>query len=187
MRPYKNISVVNTCCAAILLAGGIGVQYAHAEKADRQKKIFASAESQEGDLNKGTYVLKGNVEVTKGSLLAKANCAIVTELSNKKYYFQFFSALGKPVTFRQKRDGGENLWLEAEAKRIEYNDISQEVRLISNAKIRYLDGKKITEELEGEFFSYDSLNEMFFSTNNESGKTVPNANRVKVTFNGLEN
>lgn len=154
----------------------------HAEKADRQKKTFISAESNLADRKKGTSILTGDVELTKGTLIIKASRAIVTDLGERGYNVQLFSSPGKQASFRQKRDGGENLWIEGEADRIEYSDIKEEVIFISNAKVRYLDGKKVTDEQEGEFLSYDSLNDVFFATNNSSGKTVSGGGRIKLTM-----
>lgn len=179
---FSNINALKIMCFFALTTGIFCSPISRAERADNQKKTFISAESNLSDRKKGIYTLTGNVELTKGTLIIKATRAIATDLGDDTYNVQLFSSPGKQANFRQKRDGGENLWVEGEADRIEYNDATQEVKFISNAKVRNLDGKKITEEQEGEFLFYDSRNEVFFATNNSSGKTVPGAGRVKLTL-----
>lgn len=182
MRPQKNIFAAYTVHAALFLGYAAWFPLAHAEKADSQKETVITAESSQIDNKKNISILSGDVILTKGTLIVKGSRAIVTDLGQHKYSVQLFSSPNKLANFRQKRDGGENLWIEGEAERIEYNDISEEVKFFTKAKVRNLDGKKITEEQEGEFLSYDSLNEVFFATNNSSGKTIPGAGRVKVTL-----
>lgn len=182
MGQFKGIRATRTLLLTANIFGIFWLSTAHAEKADSQKETIITAESSQIDNKKNVSILTGDVVLTKGTLVVKGNRAIVTDLGEHKYSVQLFSSSGKQASFRQKRDGGENLWIEGEADRIEYNDTSQEVKFISKAKVRNLDGKKVTEEQEGEFLSYDSLNEVFFATNNSSGKTVPGAGRVKVTL-----
>jgi lipopolysaccharide export system protein LptA len=182
MKQHKNISPSRLLLIAVYLAYAAYLPTAYAEKADSQKETVITAESSQIDNKKNISVLTGDVILTKGTLIVKGSRAIVTDLGGHKYSVQLFSSLNKLANFRQKRDGGENLWIEGEAERIEYNDTTEEVKFISKAKVRNLDGKKITEEQEGEFLSYDSLNEVFFATNNTSGKAVPGAGRIKVTL-----
>lgn len=153
---------------------------AFAEKADSQKETNIEAEHSTID-GKKNITLDGEVTLTRGSLLVKAERATVTENADGSKYIVLFSSTGKRAKFRVKRDGGNDLWVEGEADRIEYDEKTELVKFIAKAKVRYLENKKITQEQEGEFLSYDSLNDVFVATNTASGKHVPGAGRVKLT------
>lgn len=154
---------------------------AFAEKADSQKETNIEAEHSTID-GKKNITLDGEVTLTRGSLLVKAERATVTENADGSKYIVLFSSTGKRAKFRVKRDGGNDLWVEGEADRIEYDEKTELVKFIAKAKVRYLENKKITQEQEGEFLSYDSLNDVFVATNTASGKHVPGAGRVKLTI-----
>lgn len=162
-------------CAALPLA-------VHAEKADSLKETNIEAEHATSDGKKNIVILSGDVTITRGTLLVKADRAIVTETDGGHRNSVLFGAPGGQVKFRQKRDGGSDLWVEGEAERVEYDDKTEMVKFIAKAKVRYLEGKRVTQEQEGEFLSYDSLNDVFVGTNTSNGKSVPGAGRVKLTL-----
>ncbi len=153
---------------------------AHAEKADSQKKTLINAEHTVYDGKTGTKTLAGNVELTRGTLLIKAENAVETETSDGG----MVTLSGKPgsqVFFRQKRDGGSDLWIEGSADRVEYDKKTEVVKFIAKANVRYLSQQKMTQEQNGEFLSYDSINDVFTATNSTSGKRVPGGGRVTIT------
>ncbi len=158
------------------------VTHAIAEKADSQKTTYISAEYNVYDGKKNTTTLSGNVELTRGSILVRAARAVASETADKSRSFTLYGEPGTQVFFRQKRDGGPDLWLEGQADRVEYDDKTEMVKFISKAHIKYLEGKKVTQEQQGEFLSYDSLNDVFVATNSSSGKHVPGAGRVTLTI-----
>lgn len=51
------------------------------------------------------------------------------------------------------------------------------MKLFSRAKIRQLEGKKPSDEVEGEFISYDSRREFFSVRNTSAGTDKPGAGR----------
>jgi lipopolysaccharide export system protein LptA len=172
--PLARLSLLTCLC--------LPVTQAVAEKADSQKTTYVSAEYNVYDGKKNTTTLSGNVELTRGTILVKAARAVATETIDKTRNFTLYGEPGTQVFFRQKRDGGPDLWLEGQADRVEYDDKTEMVKFISNAQIRYLEGKKITQEQQGEFLSYDSLNDVFVATNSSTGKHVPGAGRVTLTL-----
>ena len=166
----------------LLVSLFIPVTQALAEKADSQKTAYISAEQNVSDLKTNTTTFSGNVELTRGTLTVHAARAVVTESAEKAGTFVLFGEAGTPVSFRQKRDGGPDLWLEGSADRVEYNDKSEIVKFISKAKVRYMEGKRMLQEQVGEFLSYDGLNDVFIATNSSSGKHVPGGGRVTLTI-----
>ena len=166
----------------LLVSLFIPATQASAEKADSQKTAYISAEQNVSDLKTNTTTFSGNVELTRGTLTVHAARAVVTESAEKAGTFVLFGEAGTPVSFRQKRDGGPDLWLEGSADRVEYNDKSEIVKFISKAKVRYMEGKRMLQEQVGEFLSYDGLNDVFIATNSSSGKHVPGGGRVTLTI-----
>ncbi|MFL6716877.1 MAG: lipopolysaccharide transport periplasmic protein LptA, partial [Burkholderiaceae bacterium] len=78
------------------------------------------------------------------------------------------------------RDGGPNLWIEGEAAdRIEYDTKSEVAKFYVNAKIRLLEGASPTDEVEGEFISYDSKQEFYSVNNTPSSASKAGAGRIK--------
>jgi lipopolysaccharide export system protein LptA len=48
--------------------------------------------------------------------------------------------------------------------------------------LRRLEGKKVTDEVEGEFISYDSRAEFFTVNNTPTGETKPGGGRIKAVI-----
>ena len=179
MTHFKSVkrltSIVSMSIACILSFS------AHAEKADSQKRTNISAEYTEFDGKTNTKTLKGKVELTRGTLLIRAENGVETETPDGGGAVTLSGQAGSQVFFRQKRDGGEDLWIEGLADRVEYDKKTEVVRFISKAQVRYLSQQKVTQEQNGEFLSYDSVNDVFTATNSTSGKRVPGGGRVTIT------
>lgn len=158
------------------------IMHAYAEKADSLQRAELSAEYTIFDGKKSITTLTGHVELTRGTLVVRADRAIFSESTEKSRNFTLFGEPGGQVFFRQKRDGGPDLWLEGSADRVEYDEKTELVKFITKAKVRYLEGKRVTQEQDGEFLSYDSLNDVFIATNSSSGKHVPGGGRVTLTI-----
>lgn len=156
-------------------------QFAGAERADSQKKTLVTAEHSVFDGKTNTKTLTGKVELTRGTLLVRAESAVETETNDGGGSVILNGGAGAPVFFRQKRDGGPDLWIEGSAERVEYDKKTEIVRFISKAQVRYLNQQKVTQEQQGEFLSYDSLNDVFTATNSTTGKRVPGAGRITIT------
>ncbi|WP_395007582.1 lipopolysaccharide transport periplasmic protein LptA [Undibacterium sp.] len=175
MSTLKAVCVIGAITGSLLSLG------ARAEKADSQKPTNISAEYTVFDGKTNTKTLTGKVELSRGTLLIRAENAIETETKDGGGSVMLSGQNGSQVFFRQKRDGGEDLWIEGSADRVEYDKKSEVVKFIANAQVRYLSQQKITQEQNGEFLSYDSLNDVFTATNSTSGKRVPGGGKVRIT------
>ncbi len=144
---------------------------AAAERADANKSAVINADSLDIDQVSLTRVLSGNVTVDRGTMRLTADKAVLKETPEGYMMVTLTSTPGKLATFRQKRDGGGDLWVDGQAQRIEYDEKSQLVKLFGSAKIKQLDGSKVTDELDSEFVSYDSRTEQLVSRNDASGQT----------------
>jgi lipopolysaccharide export system protein LptA len=159
--------------AALLLAMGAS----HAEKADSYKPTEIQYDTADLDDVKQIRTLRGNVVLTRGTLRMKSDKAVVTQDPEGYQYVTLTGVPGKPATFRQKRDGDGDQWVEGEAERIDYDGRIELVKLFSKARIKRLEGSRPSDEVAGEFISYDSRKEYFSVRNTVTGDSKPGAGR----------
>jgi lipopolysaccharide export system protein LptA len=155
---------------------------AHAEKADSTKPTVIEADQGTADDIKQTRTLTGNVVLTRGTLRMKAARALVTEDPQGYQFITFWAAPGALATFRQKRDGPGDLWVEGEAERIEYDNKTEIAKLFTKARLTRLDGTKPTDQVEGAYISYEGRKEVFTVHNQNSGDSTPGGGRVKMVI-----
>lgn len=155
---------------------------ASAEKADALKPINIKYDKADVDSVTQNYIATGNVIITRGTMILKSDRAEVKEAPDGYHTFILTAAPGKIATFRQKRDGGPDLWAEGQAQRIEYDERADLVKLFSKAVIKQLEGQKITQEMDSEFISYDSRREVLVGRNDPSGADVKGQGRGSITL-----
>lgn len=121
--------------------------YSLAESADRDKPIDLEADSVKVDDAKQISTYSGNVILTQGTLIIRADKLIVREDSAG---FQHSTSLGNPTTFKQKREG-KNEYMEGSAQRIEYDGRMDKVQLFTKAWV-----KRGEDIVHGDYISYDA-------------------------------
>lgn len=126
---------------------------AHAERADRDKPVTIESERMSADDAQKTAVFEGRVVLTQGTLVIRADHLTVRQDNEG---FQSAVALGKPATFRQKREGVDE-YIDAEAERVEYDGRADRVQLFNRARVRRDGG----DDVRGNYISYDSKTEFF--------------------------
>ncbi|KQW87957.1 ABC transporter substrate-binding protein [Massilia sp. Root418] len=159
--------------ALLLCAAGL----AQAEKADSYKPTEIKFDQVDVDDVKQIRTFTGNVILTRGTLQMKSSKAVVTQDPEGYQYVTLTSVPGTPATFRQKRDGEGEQWVEGEAERIEYDGKIELVKLFNKAKVRRLEGSKPSDEVQGEFIYYDSRKEFFSVKNTATGESKPGGGR----------
>jgi lipopolysaccharide export system protein LptA len=163
-----------------LYALACGASYA--ERADALKQIKVLANTGVANMVNQGGVAEGNVVLTRGTLIMKAGKLTLAEDPEGYKFVTLLAAPGELATFRQKRDGGADLWVEGEAERIDYDDKTDQVKLSGKAKVKSLDGARVTNGAEGPFISYDSRKEVFTALNTPSGQGKAGAGRVEFIF-----
>jgi lipopolysaccharide export system protein LptA len=146
---------------------------AKAEKADREKPTQVEAGRMTSDEARRISIFEGNVVLTKGTMQLRAERIVVRQDADG---FQYASASGSPVQFRQKSDargGQEGVWLEGEAQRIEIDEKNERVELHLNARVT-----RDKDEVRGSYILYDQRSE-FFSVS--SAKDAPGS-RVRAVI-----
>jgi lipopolysaccharide export system protein LptA len=156
---------------------------ARAEKADSEKPTNIEADQMAYDDVKQINTFTGNVVLTRGTMIMKGAKLVVTQDPAGYQYATLWAPQGGFATFRQKRDGGPNLWMEGQAAdRIEYDNKTEVAKLYSKATVRRLEGTKPTDEVHGEFISYDSRAEFFTVNNTATGESKPGGGRIKAVI-----
>lgn len=136
-----NMSSYAVLCAALLATP------AHAEKADRDKPVNLEADTVTLDDIRKVSTYQGNVVLTQGTLMLRADHLQVTQNADG---LDKVSATGRPVAFRQKTDGRDE-YIEGFADRIEYDGVNNQLELIGQARLR-----RGTDELRGAQISYNA-------------------------------
>lgn len=135
---------------------------AWAERADRDKPMQLEANRVSIDDAKKIQILEGDVVITKGTMILKADRVVVTE---DRYGFQkgtAFAGKGGLARFRQKREGKEE-YIDGEAERIEYSTYSEVAELFHRAWVR-----SGADEVKGDYIWYDAVNEKYLVTSGET-------------------
>lgn len=146
--------------AWVLLAVGCALN-AQAEKADRAKPIHFQADRLVDDGIKQESVITGDVILTKGSILVRADQVIVRE-DPQGYQHAVLTALpGKRAFFREKREGGDDEFIEGEAEAIEYDGQADSVKLIRRGVFRQWRGATLGGETAGAVIRYNNLTSLF--------------------------
>ena len=142
-------ALAHCAVAAALLTACASAQ---AERADRNLPVNVEADRLTMDDVKKESVFEGNVTVTQGTLMLKADKVTVKQDAKG---FNYAFAYGKPAYFRQKREGYEE-YIEGNAERLEYDGKADKVQMFTNAEVR-----KGTDEVRGDYISYDATTEFY--------------------------
>lgn len=136
------------CCLLLLLTPAIAL----AELADRDKPVNLEADTVTLDDASKVSIYQGNVQLTQGTLLIRADKLVVKEDGAG---FQHGTAYGNPASFRQKREGADE-YVEGYGLRIEYDGKGDKVELFTQARM-----KRNQDEVRGNYISYDAKTEFF--------------------------
>jgi lipopolysaccharide export system protein LptA len=152
-------------CAALLASP------AHAEKADRDKPINLEADMVTLDDIRKVSVYQGNVVLSQGTLMLRADRVQVTQNAGG---LDKISATGRPATFRQKLDNRDE-FIDGFADRIEYDSVNSQLEMIGQARLR-----RGSDELRGAQISYNA-NTAFYKVVGQPDAKTP-AGRVRAVI-----
>ncbi len=177
-RATLALTIVTAAAAALALPGA-----ALAEKADRDKPTNVEANQMFYDEAKMINTFVGNVVLTRGTLTMHAEKLVVKQDAAGNQFATMYAGNGGITRFRQKRDGGKDLWIEGfAADRIEYDSKTEIAKLFKSAKVKMLDTGRVTDEVEGEFIQYDGRAEFYTVNNTATGESKPGGGRVKAVI-----
>jgi len=146
----------------------------YAEQADRDKPVSIEADRLTVDDIKKESVFEGNVTVSQGTLLLKADKVVVRQDVGG---FNYAYAYGKPAHFRQKRDESDE-YVEGQGERLEYDGKADKMHVYTNAEIH-----KGADEVKGDYITYDATNGFYQVVGGPSVTTPLNPKgRVRATI-----
>ncbi|MFY9509952.1 MAG: lipopolysaccharide transport periplasmic protein LptA, partial [Rubrivivax sp.] len=158
--------------ATSVLAAACGA--ALAERTDRSKPMVIEADrSGVLDMQRQVLVYTGNVAVTQGTLVLRADRIEIRETSDG---YRAATAIGngdKPATYRQKRDGVDET-VEGTAERIEFDGRTETLRFLGNGAVRRLRGGVLADEITGAAIVWDAGSEVFSVQGGTASPSNPN-------------
>ena len=168
----KDKSSWHLICLSIFLAAGLTAPVL-AERADRDKPVNLESDRMNADDAKKTSVFEGRVVLTQGTMVIRADRLTVRQDGQG---FQFGTAVGNPASFRQKREGFEEI-IEGEAERIEYDGRADRVEFFNRARLR----RDCGDDVVGNYISYDAKTEQF-SVQSAKGTAAGKDDRVRAVI-----
>ena len=169
---------------ALLLANFLSMGDVFAERADRDKPIHleadrATVEDVDQDDTSRISIFTGNVVLTQGTMVIRADKVIMKEDDNG---FRYATALGDLVSFRQKRDGLDE-FIEGWSRRVEFDNKTDELELFRQARL-----KRGQDEVKGDYISYNMTSEFFqVKGSNERGVESGPDSRVRIVIQPKNN
>lgn len=125
---------------------------AQAPAAARQDPVYLEADKGTFDDAKKEAVFTGNVVLTQGPLVIRAERMVVKQDADG---FQKGVAYGNPATFRQTRPGTSEV-IEGWSKRMEYDGRTELLEMFDEARM-----KRGQDEVRGAYISYNARNEFY--------------------------
>lgn len=146
---------------------------AQADRSDRLQRINIDAGSALTDLQKQQIVYSGNVVISRGTMVIRADRVEVRQLPSGYYMAVAYGAPNRPATFRQKREGVDE-YFEGEAERLEYDGKADLVKFVNRAQLRQLRGATLASDTSGDLIVYDATTEKITVSGNSAKPTPAN-------------
>jgi lipopolysaccharide export system protein LptA len=132
-----------------------------AEKADRTKQIVVEGDKPGTlDAQRQVVVFNGNVAISQGTLLIRAERIEVRDLPNGYRVITAIGVPGRQASYRQKRDKPEES-VEGFGDRIEFDGRADTIKFNGNSVVRRLRGNTVADEITGSQITWDNTNELF--------------------------
>jgi lipopolysaccharide export system protein LptA len=143
---------------------GLGLWLAQApalaDTTDREQPMSFAADSVRVDEKKRLNILLGNVEVSKGTIVVRADRIEVLQGTDGSQKATASGGASGRALFRQRREGRDEA-IEGEAEKVEYNSRTDEVRFVGRATMRRLIGGSVVDEVAGQTIVYDNKTDIF--------------------------
>ncbi len=169
----------------LVLSIAVVASPALAERADREKPTQVEADRMQYDDLKQVNVFSGNVVLTKGTILLRADRLVVRQDPEG---YQYGTATGDLARFRQKRDGPGEQYIEGQARQIDYDGKLETFHLQQQAMLQRTENGRVVDEVHGSDILYEARTE-FFTVEGTSGAAATPGNpagRVRVVIQPRE-
>ena len=162
--------------AFLAISLAFGLPGARAERADRDKPVNVEADKiTVDDVNK-VHQFEGNVQMTQGTLLIRADRIVVTQDDAGSQKGNASGGRNGLSTFRQKREGKDE-YVEGEAERIQHDSSSEKTELFGRAMVQ--SGQ---DKVRGEYIVYDARTETYLVDGRKVGDKGASGGRVRAVI-----
>ncbi len=153
--------------ACSLLLNGVAL----ADKADRTQPVVFAADAARVDESQRLNILTGNVEMTKGTMLIRADRVEVRQNPDGTQTATATGGSGGRSYFKQKREGADEV-IEGEAEKIVYEGRNDTVTFTSRAEMRRMVSGVRADEVNGQAIRYDNKTSVYqvMGSSSEAGK-----------------
>ena len=167
---------------ALASFGGLALPLAHAERADRTKPLVIEAErGSTFDLQRQVTVLNGNAVIVQGTMVLRGDRIELRETADGYRAASAIGAPGKPASWRQKRDGPGEEFVEGTADRIDFDGRADTLRLVGNSSVRRLRAGVVADDINGAVIVWDNVAEVFRVEGGATSAANPGG-RVRLTL-----
>lgn len=142
-------------CGLLAVLATSGITTVSAERADRNQPLGFAADRASVDEARQLNVLTGSVEITKGTMVVRADRVEVRQNRDGSQSAVASGGAGGRSYFRQKREGLDE-FIEGEAERIEYDGQADTVRFVGRATMRRLRQTTPSDEIFGQTITYNN-------------------------------
>ena len=163
--------------ASVCLALATLGQPVLAQNTDRQQPVNIEADRMTVDDRNKVHVFEGNVILSQGSLTIRGDKLVVTQ-DAAGFQNGVATATGNRLaTFRQRREGTTDQYVEGEAERIEYDSRSEKARLFNRARVT-----SGGDQVSGHYIEYDAITENYLVTNAPGSQPGAPSSRVRAVI-----
>lgn len=138
----------------------VALQPVSAQQSDQAQPTLIDADQLVYDERTQTSVFKGNVVLTRGSLIIRADELELKQLPSGEQMGLASSSGNNRVFVRQQREG-LNEHIEGTARRAEYNGPEQRITFVGNAIVRRLICEQPSDEIRGDRVVYNQRTETY--------------------------
>jgi lipopolysaccharide export system protein LptA len=146
--------------AMVVAAAALWLMPSYADKSDRSQPINFASDSARVDDARRVNILKGNVEMTKGTITLRSALVEVHQGADGSQKAVATGGKDGRAYFKQRREGLDE-YIEGESERIDYDGKTDLVTFTGRAVMRRLTGATVSDEVVGQTIVYDNKTEVF--------------------------
>ena len=169
-----------TACACALAWATLVMAPAHAERADRNKEAYVTADHSTLDDLTQVEVLTGHVLLVKGTMRLTGDRMVHRQDPEGYQHYVATADPGNLARYHERRDPvrpGVISTIDGAAERIDYDDKSDKVIMTGNAIVKRFDNGVLQDELQGARIVYNERDATYDVT---SGKSSAGDGRVHI-------
>ena len=170
-RPLRT-RVRAAACACALAWGVLVMAPAQAERADRNKEAYVTADHSTLDDLTQVEVLTGHVVLVKGTMRLTGDRMVHRQDPEGYQHYVATADPGNLARYHERRDPvrpGVVSTIDGAAERIDYDDKSDKVIMTGNAVVKRFDNGVLQDELQGARIVYNERDATYDVTSGKSG------------------